>query len=1359
MLKHVFFYFVIFFCMLLRTGFAQERELNFINLASNDGLSSNIVNTIFKDKYGYMWYGTDGGLNRFDGKEFTVYRHAENDTSSLLSNDVHALCEDKNGNLWIGTSVGMAMYDRKLDCFVNRRIVGLLIFSITLGPDDKLWLGTLDGVVVLDPTTLKFSWFKAKNATDKLAVSKEVQCVFRDNKKQLWVGNKTGLYLYNSKTQTFKPYAYANTSEPGDNSISSIAQDKKGNIWVGTYNGVSMVVPGSNSFKNYKHRADDNGSLSSNLVYALAAEPGGDIWIGTEEGLDILNPASGTVRRIERDPRNNYSLIGKAVKTILIDRDNIFWVGTYRCGVNKYDKNLAFFDLRQSNHFDLRGLSADVVTSFAAVDSNGVYVGTDGGGLNFYDFKTGLFTHLPLFGNSTKEAILAMERVGSEIWIGTFLHGLFIYDTNTGQSRHITKGTGPQNLSGNDIFCIKRDSRGNVWLGTNGQGVNMYNPSTKIFYRYSKHETGSHFIPLNGYIRAIEEDRAGNILIGSSGAGMVIYNPFKGKAVALNSFNSELPKNSINTICVGADGIFWVGLSEGGLARFDDKKKDFFVYKEKDGLADEVIYKILEDNSGKIWVSTNKGISSFDRKLNKFTNYTHHNGLQRSPFVLGAGLKLANGTLLFGGTNGFNYGNPEHFSFSKKIPRVVLTQLRISNKNVVPSPDAEIKEHISIAKEIDIDQRQNFSLSFIALDFTSPHESKYLYKLDKFDRDWINIGDNNTVSYTNLDPGQYTFYVKAVSENGSWTSPTTSIIVNVRPPFWKTYYAYAFYILLVALILLYSRYRAIEKLETKFALEQERQTIAQERREAEQRHSFDQMRIKLLTNLSHEFRTPISLIMGPVDQLLHIETSTPKADQLGMIRRNARRLLNLVNQLLDFRNMEDKELRLNPTVGDFIAFTLDVVESFKDLSERRLINFEIHSSLKFYFASFDHEKIERILFNLLSNAFKFTLSGGEVTLSIKKDEHANGLIIQLTDTGIGIAEEDKEKIFDRFFQSDVSSAILNKGSGIGLSLTREFVKLHGGTISVESVEKEGSTFTICLPLKCIDDEYNDEDIADDELDNPENLPATKLTEEVPYEQLANILLVEDNDDFRLYLKDNLKTSYRVEEATNGKDGWQKVLFSHPQLVISDISMPQVSGIDLCRKIKSDKRTSHIPVLLLTALTGEENQLLGLEIGANDYITKPFNMDILNAKIRNLLELNERLKTTYSKQINLLAPETKIESNNEKLMSKVVQYIEENLTNSQLSIEGLSRKLVMSRGSLYTKILELTGKTPVDFVRSVRLDKAVILLEKSDMTVSQVSYAVGFSTPNYFARAFKTQFNMKPSEYIQLKRENKSPSAE
>jgi DNA-binding response OmpR family regulator/two-component sensor histidine kinase len=498
--------------------------------------------------------------------------------------------------------------------------------------------------------------------------------------------------------------------------------------------------------------------------------------------------------------------------------------------------------------------------------------------------------------------------------------------------------------------------------------------------------------------------------------------------------------------------------------------------------------------------------------------------------------------------------------------------------------------------------------------------------------------------------------------------------------------------------------------------------------------------------------------MGPVDHLLQTEPNSLKSQQLNMVRRNARRLLNLVNQLLDFRNIEERELKLNTAEGDFVAFARDVAESFKDLSERKQIRLEFRSAVRFYFTQFDHDKIERVIFNLLSNAFKFTLKGGIVAFAIERHSSCDGLKIIVTDTGVGIAENDKNLIFERFFRSSTSVAVLNQGSGIGLSITKEFVEMHGGTIEVESEPGKGTTFTVCLPLK----ESGHEEVIDTQIDadvdstfQTDDIEAEliDLPADLQYEDIPTVLIVEDNDDFRHYLKTTLEQHYRIIEATNGKEGWQRVLSAHPQLVVSDISMPYVSGIELCQKIKADKRTSHIPVLLLTALTAEDDQLAGLEIGANDYLTKPFRADLLSMKIRNLLILNQQMKSAFTRQVKVVGSEIKIERENEKLLTKVVNHIEENLTNPQLSVQELSRSLGMSRGTLYSKILDATGQTPVEYIRAVKLDRAAILLEKSDMNVAQVCYSVGFATPNHFSRAFKSRFNQLPSEYMNNKRKH------
>jgi len=1354
------FLFRAFFLLLLcKTVYPQDRDLNFFNISSKDGLSSNVVTAILKDHMGYMWFGTDDGLNKFDGQHFTIYRHKIGDTTSIAANDILDLHEDEAGNLWIGTRSGLVWYDREKDAFRNfKETETMSITAVTSDANLYIWIANYEGLSILDSKTGKFSTLRLKREQDRKIVQQAVLQLYRDRKMRIWLGTRTGLYQYKSKEQVLEHFAHSdeNSSSLSGNYISAITEDMQGNIWVGTTEGLSMLMPDGKGFINYHHHQAERSSLSSNIIYTIATDPEGKLWIGTEEGLDMLEPVKGKVSRVERNTRNQYSLVGKSVKGILIDNQGVFWVATFRGGINKYDKNLAFFNLRQSNPFDPVGLSAPVVTSFVEGEAGRIYVGTDGGGLNLFNATTGTFRHIPIgcASDGGSLSILAMERKAQEIWIGTYLNGLFILNTQTGRCRQLKAGNNSSSISGNNIFCLKVDSRGNVWIGANGEGVTCYDNQRKVFIHYNGNQAGQPSIPLNGYIRAIEEDRQGNIWIGSSGTGIAIYNPLTGSSKILNKANSDLPSDNITALYTGREGTVWVGTAGGGLTRYTEDGA-MVSFSEENGLANGVVYKILEDNHGKIWLSTNKGISSFDLIARKFKNYSYYNGIQRSPFVLGAGLKLANGRLFFGGTDGFNYFDPQRLPFNKSVPRVVLTDLKISNQRVQPAKNSPIQQHISVANEIQLDYKQNFSLSFVALNFTSPQENRYFYKLENFDKDWNSVGQTTTAVYTNLDPGEYIFKVKAASDTEEWITPVTSIKVVVRPPFWLTIYAYTFYLIAVVSILLLIRHRGIQKLKARFVIEQERlqvqQLIEQERRESERLHEFDQMKIKFLTNLSHEFRTPISLIMGPVQQLIQQETNNPRNQRLQMIKRNARRLLNLVNQLLDFRNIKEQEQKLQTTEGDFIAFIREVAESFKDLADRKSINFEFRSNIKTYFTFFDHNKVERILFNLLSNAFKFTLEGGEVSLKIAHRNGKEGLTIILSDTGVGMQEEVKERIFDRFFQSEIQGAVLNQGSGIGLSIAKEFVKMHGGTIEVESIAGKGSTFSLYFPFTEIEDTGLANEDAVEELLTERTTPEECSRDTVRDTALPLILLVEDNEDFRFYLKDNLKTFYRIVEASNGKEGWQKVLSLHPQLVVSDISMPYLSGIELCRKIKADKRTNHIPVILLTALTGKENQLLGLETGASDYMTKPFNFEILHVKIRNLLALNQQLKRTYSKQLTVSRPEVKIVSEHEKLLGKVLEYIESNLTNARLSVEDLSRNVGMSRGSLYTKMLELTGETPIEFIRSVKLDKAAILLEKSDLNVAQVCYSVGFATPNYFAKAFRARFNMLPSEYINLKR--------
>lgn len=1342
------------------TARGQTSNINFTSITSKEGLLSNSVNAILKDRQGLMWFATDDGLNRFDGTNFKVYRNRRGDTTSLRANEILALHEDQNGNLWVGTSGGgFSMYDRRKDNFLHfpthNTVPGLtrnvVIRSICSDRFGKIWIAQFNGLYVLDPGTKNIRKFELSPTTTGAPAKLPLLSVFADSKNRIWVASDNGLFLYRHETNSFRQFVHddANTSSLISNKIRAIAEDKWGNIWVGTTDGLCMLKPDETGFVIYRRHAGDDGSLSNDFINCIITDDEGLLWIGTNEGLNVFDPKQQKFTAYVPDDNNIHSITAKTVRCAYFDKQGIYWFGTFRGGINKYDKNLNLFNLIPSSALKRNEVTPPFINAFAENKNGHVFIGTDGEGLFEFDQDKNFIrpVNIKFKKQPTKQiSVLALQRSHDDkLYIGTFAEGVIIMDLSTGSVQHLKAGRGPNDLNSNDVFSLMEDSKGNIWAGTNGEGVNVIKDN-KIIARYipaTPPGPNNFHLPVNGYIRAIMEDREGNIWIGSHGAGLGVLHA-NGQWSVYSKDNSSLQSDKIHSMLCDSKGRIWVGTFGGGLSLYDKSRDQFITYAEEDGLQNTTIYQILEDLQGRIWFSTNTGISCFDAGQKKFRNFTGSNAVQPNNFVHGSGIRLTNGELFFGGLQGFNFFNPNTLTVNHNIPTVLLTDLKISNKSVAPGNKSPIKEPIMIAKEIRLDYKQNFALNFVALNYTIPKQNQYAYKLEGFDKDWNYTGHTNTASYTNLDPGEYTFRVKASNNDGIWSNGEALIKIYVRPPFWRTPFAYLFYLLATGGLLLYIRHRGITKLRKQFALEQERE---QARRMLE----LDRLKLKFLTNLSHDFRTPISLIMGPVDQLITEENANGKLDKLGMIRRNARRLLNLVNQLLDFRKMEEHELRLQLSKGDFISFIKEVADSFRDMSERKHIHFAFTSDIDRLEVMFDHDKIERILFNLLSNAFKFTLEGGEVSVAVNKllsgGEKSNWISIRVKDTGIGIPKDKKEKIFERFFQNYSASSVLSQGTGIGLSITKEFIKMHGGVIEVESEPGKGSQFTIKLPL--VPAEPAIEPSIQQEQIKPASI-STNDDNNIP----VSILLVEDNDDFRFYLKDNLRNSYKILEAENGKEGWQKALANHPQLIVSDISMPDMDGIALVKKLKADKRTSHIPVILLTALTGDDQQIRGLETGANDYITKPFNFEVLHAKIKSLLELKSTLKSTYTKQINVLTPEPEIESTDEKLLQEIVKYLENNLTNPQLSVEGLSRQIGMSRSSMYTKLLQLTGLSPVEYIRSFRLDRAALLMQKSNMTIAEIAYQVGFTTPNYFTKAFKNKFNMLPSEYITKMRKEK-----
>lgn len=1012
---------------------AAQEEINFTAITTRNGLSSNTINTILKDRFGLMWLGTDDGLDRFDGTNYTVYRNDPSNPSSLKSNEILSLHEDKAGNLWVGTSGGsLSLYNRKKDAFINfpsgngeNAISNNVINNITSDYRGNLWLAHYNGVSILDPKTRIASNLRPSSGA---LTTNTCLFLFEDSKHFMWIGSNQGVFRYDPQTKSLLQFQH-NSLDPSslaDNNVTTIKEDKNGNIWVGTLNGLSMLIRGANHFINYTQQGTPGKALSNNAINSIDFD-GDSLWIGTNAGLNILNTRTGAISKYGLDYRNIFSLSSPSIRYVYIDKQGIYWLGTMGGGVNRYDRNLNIFNQVRSNVFDNKGLKASFVTSFAEDKTGRIFVGTEGGGLSLFNPKTRLFDHFKIRsrrkGAETYLTVLALKmNRRNQLMIGTYSEGLFIMDPSSGNYQQLIKGDNSKDLNSNDIFCVEEDSKGNIWLGTNGQGINVLNQNNEVITRYTRDPKYPNDIklPSNAYIRDIEEDREGIIWIGTYGGGIVRLQPSTGKFTTYNTSNSKLPNDKILAILEDSRGNIWAGTFGGGLALFDKHTNQFSVFSEKDGLPNNTVYQIVEDQKGLIWVSTNKAICTIDLNSRKINSYDYHNGVQNNNFIPGSGICSSRGEIFFGSFEGFNLFNPPYLKKNNIPPTVLITDLRIANHSVAPSEDGPIKAHISIAKKISLAYKQSFALSFVGVNYTSPGENQYAYKLEGFDKDWNYVGNSNTVSYTNLDPGEYVFRVKASNNDGVWNNEGTSIKIVVRPPFWRTYYAYILYMLVITGAVLYFRHRSIEKLKRKFALEQIKSQAEQQRKEADRIHELDMLKLKFLTNLSHEFRTPISLILGPTETLLSQQKNKESFGQLHMIKRNAKRLLNLVNQLLDFRKMEEHELKLQVTEGELVSFIQDVCDSFKDLSERKKIDFDFKTNFDQLYTSFDQDKIERILFNVLSNAFKFTLAGGKISLELERvQSDSNSSVVwvsmKITDTGIGIPEDKKEKIFERFF--------------------------------------------------------------------------------------------------------------------------------------------------------------------------------------------------------------------------------------------------------------------------------------------------------------------------------------------------------
>lgn len=1349
---------------------AQHDQFQFSRLDINNGLSHNGITCIMKDSKGFMWFGTLSGLNKYDGYKFKVFKHAISDTTTLNDDFIVSLAEGPDHKIWVETRNGFNIYDPLNDRFVHD-IAGYLksinipdanIITVKKDAIGNYWfIHAVYGIYKYNPVTKVTTHIAHKPGNITGISANNVSDISLDSKNNIW------LIYYNGLIECLNPEGntviYHSDKISKGNTNSSLAFklfiDNKDDMWayVPTYSSGVFYISADKSLFKHIDKGEGADKLNTNVISGIIQDDKNRIWIATDHGgVNILNKDDFKIKVLLNREDDNKSLSQNSIIAMCKDNMGIVWIGTYKRGISYYHENIIKFPLYTHHLTDPNSLPFNDINKFVEDKKGNLWLGTNGGGLIYFDRKDGSFKrylHDPANANSLCNNVIVSMCMdhNQNLWIGTYFGGLDCFDGKTFTHYKHNEAV-PGSISEDRIWSILEDAEHQLWIGTLAGGLNLFNPGTKTFTHFKLGQPNSIH---SNYISALLEDSKKNLWIVTSYGVDVLKkktNTFI-HYIHKDTDHTSLINNNTSNVLEDSRGFIWITTREG-ISVYNPATGKFQNIIEEDGLPDNTVIDIQEDDQHNMWASTPNGLSNIivtktagALKFN-FINYNETDGLQGREFTQNASCKTREGELIFGGGNGFNIFKPSNIHINRNVSDLAFTDFQVFNQDIKPGEKVNghviLSQSITSSKTIELRYNVNvFSIEFASLNYFNPDKVKIQYKMEGFDKGWI--AADNTIrkaTYTNLDAGSYTFKVRAIGDN--LKSKEITLAVHILPPFWKTPIAYLLYVVLVLGALFGIRKRGIQKLRLQFELEKERE-------EVQRMHELDMMKIKFFTNISHEFRTPLSLIMAPIDKVLKQINEPEIKKQLEFANRNARRLLNMVNQLLDFRKMEVQELKLHVKDGEIISFIKEAAHSFSDIAEKKNISFVFDSEADELNCEFDHDKIERILFNLLSNAFKFTPVGGHVSilLSTVETESADpfncNLQIKIIDTGIGITSEKIAKIFDLFFQDDIPGSMVNQGSGIGLSITKEFVRLHNGTISVDSVYNEGSCFTVVIPLTVIEnDGYlpGKNEFIEFANENKNYTEGIKVTD-----KRATVLIVEDNHDFRFYIKDNLKYSFNIIEAVDGKEGWQKTLALHPNLVVSDISMPEMDGIELCMKIKSDSRTTHIPVVLLTALTGEDQQLKGLETGATDYLTKPFNFEILLSKIKNILIQQESMRKTYQKQVEVKPTIELVESPEDAFLQKLLRLIDENISNPNFSVEELSNEMFVSRYTLYKKILSLTGKTPNEFIRHMRLKRAAQLLESGYLTISQICYKVGFKSQKYFVKAFKTEFNISPSNYI------------
>ena len=1355
---------LVYFLLLLFTPFhlahSQEKVAFFDNFSVKGGLSQNSIMVIHKDSEGFMWFGTKDGLNKFDGYRFTTYRHDLDNENSIPGNFIKSISEDTEGKLWIGTNNGLCSFNKASQRFTvyrhNPKIESTIsdnnILSIVCRENGNIWIGTKKGLNLLKKGKKGFQRYFTDRTKTHTLTNDYINTLYEDDEQTLWIGTRNGglHQLVHKDGISFKPF------KPTGTQVGKINKDIKSvlklnnQLWIGTAKGVYAFHKNEASTNYTQIDLKINDLLSNTIIRSIVADEKNNLWIGTYDGLNYFDSKTKKIEIFKNEPSKQGSLSHDSVRSLYIDNSDILWVGTFFGGLNILRTKGIQFRHFKKNPFVKNSLSYDVISEMTEDTHGNIWIATEGGGLNFYNYQENTFKHIQSFGGqkiSSKTIKSILLDSNGDLWLGTHLNGLYKLNLSTNKLSHYIINKEPSKSSGEkSIIELQEDKNGTIWVGTS-KGLYQFNPKTLQSQKVNLGIT-------TPVISSIFQDSDNNLWFGTISNGLLLYNNGVKAHYLTNENTSEsIGNNSINSIYEDSNKRLWVGTDGGGLNRFDKQHKSFIRYTIKDGLVNNIVHGIEEDKDEKLWISTSGGLSKFNPNSGFFRNYTPNNEIPISEFNKDAVLKHSSGQLFFGGFNGLLSFWPKQMMDTPVTAKIVLTGLKLFNEDVIPNDETGLlTQSINKTKNLEFTHEQNiFTIDFVGLNYEQLGRNQYAYMLEGLETHWNYVGNKNSATYTNLSSGNYTFKVKAGNTDGVWGDDILTVNIKKLPPYWATLWAYIIYFTIaISLFFLIRKYFLIKlNLENRLKLQ---------RLEKEQVESLTKLKLQFFTNISHDFRTPLTLIHGPLQELRSKMGNSEMKGHIDLISKNVNLMLRLINQLMDFRKMNSGNLSLNVQLEPLVPFIREVAFSFQEHAKKTDINFTVNTQLGNDNFWFDKDKIEKILYNLLSNAFKHTPKEGSITLDIftATVEDKTNIQIKVKNTGHGIEKEEIDKIFNRFYQSKHGNKSRKMGTGIGLSFVQDIVKLHKGDISLNSKIDEYTEFIISIPAydaytneekiyvdSSVNTQRNDTDtIVDNLLSHKKNETSKKTTPT----KSSTILIVEDNMDLRNFLIHTFSPLYHVIAAENGKQGLDIAHKELPDLILSDIMMPIMSGTEMCQELKQDIKTKHIPIILLTARTANSIELDSYDYGADDFVPKPFDIEILKSKAANLITTKSNIIDFARHKVLLTEENINKNSADEEFFIKISEYIKKNIENPKLNVQHASEELGLSRVHFYRKVKKITGKSPVEFIRDFRLSVAAELLEQNNYNINEICYKTGFQDISYFRKCFKKKYNVSASAY-------------